>query len=273
LTYASDQLSVSDSAPRHLFIFTGTPTVYRYTSAEADLTYSANLYTALAGLTHGSMPISAEVGNARELIVEMPITAQVVQDFGFGMPMRNLSFALLRLQQLSGVATKQWEGEVADIAAVGKLAKLRIPNKAAQYEVNVPGWYRQRGCNVPLFSTACGVSRATQDWATTVSSVSANGKTVVVASVNGVSDQIFRPGEIVRDTDGERRTIVSQIGTTLLLDAPFRTLVATNAVTLYSGCDGAILTCHSKFNNVARFRGLPFVGADGNPFKRGFGRY
>jgi len=268
VTYATDQLSVSDSAPIHLFIFTGTPTIYRHTGYPSDVVYAANAYTSIP-ISHGNADLALGAGDARELIVELPVTAQVVRDFGFGMPKRTLTLVVLRLQTLSGVATKIWEGNVADVAAIGRWAKLRVPNKAAAYEVNVPGAYRQAQCNLQLYSTLCGVVRADHLIATTASSVSANGKTIVVASVGGVFDQLFRHGEIVRDADGERRTIVSQIGTTLQINAEFRDLAVANAVTLYAGCDKRITTCHGKFANVENHRGMPYI-RDRNPFRSGF---
>jgi len=42
-------------------------------------------------------------------------------------------------------------------------------------------------------------------------------------------------------------------------------LAVGNAITLYSGCDRTLATCHSKFGNSENFGGFPLIPTK-NPF-------
>jgi hypothetical protein len=67
-------------------------------------------------------------------------------------------------------------------------------------------------------------------------------------------------GEVIRLSDGERRGILDQTGTTLTLDVPFRELVVGDALQVWAGCDLTIETCLAKFGNVPNFGGHPDIG-------------
>ena len=77
-----------------------------------------------------------------------------------------------------------------------------------------------------------------------------------------------KAGTITRDTDGEQRTISQQVGPVLTLTAPFRTIAAADAVTMYVGCRKEVGYCQSRFDNVVNFGGHPGMPKS-NPFTRG----
>ena len=62
---------------------------------------------------------------------------------------------------------------------------------------------------------------------------------------------------------GHRRTIITHVGATLTLQVPIPpgdyTTEYSKRVSLFSGCDGALDTCTSKFSNTRRYGGYPFI--------------
>ena len=267
MTWYTDDASVSDSAPADLYTFTSPSVTYRYTSAPADVTYAANVYTALAGLSRSTLG-GGSVVDPPELVVDMPISAAVAQAFAFGRAPRDLSFTLLTLQPVSGVALERWRGKVSSFATLGRTTKARIPLLVDDAFTGVIGSMAfQALCGHPLYSDSglCGANRDDFDYASTIATV--NGANITVASIVGQADQYFQSGEIRRDSDGEKRYILSQIGTEMILDAPFPTLAVGNVVTFWAGCNHTIQTCYAKFGAavVKSFGGHPYIG-DVNPF-------
>lgn len=257
MSYDSDESSVATGEPQEGYEFIGSATTWRYASGLASVTIDGNAYAPLAGLRRGSISL----GTTRDtptLMVDLPITAQVVQHYAFSTPPRSLRLKVYRQQTNSAEWIVAWDGEVRGISVKGNMATVSVPSALGErLSTTLPTLTVRRHCLHFLYDARCRVARASFDLATTVASVSADGRTVVVAGVGGNPDDWFRAGEIVRDADSERRSIIGQTGTTLLISAPFRTLANPDAVTLYAGCDHTAATCESKFANLNNFSGCP----------------
>lgn len=190
------------------------------------------------------------------LTVTLPVTAQLVIDYAFTTPPRSLRHRVHRRQARSAESVIVWDGQVVAFTPRGREAEVKSTSQlGARLGSDVPGIAFQRQCNHFLYDARCRVSRLPFDWSAAVTN--ASGLTVTVSSIGPVPDQWYRAGEIVRDSDGERRTIVDQLGAVLTLSSPFRTIANGNGVTLYPGCDHTIETCISKFNNRENFGGMP----------------
>lgn len=263
MTYLDDELSVSDGSRTELFEFIGPGTTWRRTSAAADVVYSGNTYTARAGLRAGVIAIGA-TSEAAALELTLPVSDAVVSAYGFGSPQRSLRLKVIWLQERSATAQTVWDGEVIAISPTGAMAAVRsVSQVGARMSTPIPAISIQRQCQHFLYDDRCRVDRGSYDVATTVSSIS--GYTVTVASVGGNPDDWFKAGEIVRASDGERRTIVGNVGAVLSLIAPFATLAASDSVTIYAGCAHSIEVCRDKFGNVVNFGGHPQIPSS-NPF-------
>lgn len=262
-SFADDEISQASSVPADGYEFVGSATTWRYTSGVTPITIDGNVYTPLAGLRRSLVKVGG-MQDTPELTVTLPIAATVVQHYVFATPPRSLTFNLYRYQATSGGFEQQWTGEVVGINPSGEMATMTIPSAfGSRLSTNVPSGTLRKTCAHFLFDDRCRVSAAAFDFGTTVSTV--DDRTIVVASVDGHIDDYYRAGKIVRDSDGESRAIISQIGTTLLIASPFRTLAGTNPVTLYAGCDHTHTTCESKFSNLANFGGFPTMPIV-NPF-------
>lgn len=266
MTYAADEESQAAGAPLEGFEWVGSASTWRYTSAIEAVTIDGNSYTPLAGLIRSSIGVGT-TQDTPTLTVTLPTSAQVVAHYAFATPPRSLTLNLYRYQAVSGEWVVAWTGEVASITAKGEVAEAVIPSAlASRLSTPVPSLAIYGHCQHFLYDARCRVVRASFDLATTVASVSASGTTVTVAGVGGAVDHYYRAGEIVRDSDSERRSIISQIGTALIIAAPFRTIAAPNPVTLYAGCDHQHATCTAKFANLANFGGFPTMPSH-NPFR------
>jgi len=260
--YADDELSAHGGAPVELIEFLGPQIAYRYTTGRIPVTYVSNTYAPSPGMKVGPMG-SATSTDPSALAITISIAEQVVRDYGFSDPPRSLRLKVYR-GQTGGQVRNTWDGVVTSIAPKGRMAQIRSSSKMGdRLKTAIPSIRIQKRCNHFLYDARCRVDRATFEHATTVASV--DGATVTVASIGLAPDQWFRAGEIVRDSDGERRLIKDQVGAVLVLSAPFRALDATDAVTMYAGCDHTILTCGDRFNNIVNFGGHPSLPAS-NPF-------
>lgn len=262
MAYSDDERSTSDGEPLELFEFIGPQVTYRYATGDQPFTLNGNLFTPTQA--SASAVGAAGVSDAPSLTVRVPVSSQVAIDYSFATQPRSLRLRVYRWQVSSADYRLVWDGRVTGITPEGRWATARSEsNFGSALDANVPAISFQRHCNHFLYSVTCKVNRLDFDLATQVTNV--NGAIVTVASIGGQADQWFRAGEIVRDVDGERRTIVDQTGAVLTLASAFRTLANGNSVTLYAGCDHLIATCHAKFNNRENFGGHPGVPSS-NPF-------
>ena len=263
MPYADDENSAHDGEPRELYEFIGPNTTYRYTSGTIAVTYLTNTYALVEGLRRSSVG-SGSTDDPVALEVSIACSAQVVEDYGFTTPPRSLRLKVYRQQVNSAEFQTIWDGVVVAISAKGRMARIRSASQMGDRLSNtVPSVSIQRTCNHFLYDSHCTINAATYDLAVTVSVI--DGAELTVNTIGGASDSWYRAGKIVRDSDGESRTIVAQVGTLLTLHSAFGVLAVGNAMTLYAGCDHTVQTCNEKFNNTVNFGGHPMI-PQSNPF-------
>ena len=116
------------------------------------------------------------------------------------------------------------------------------------------------GCHRTLYSAGCGVSKAAK---TVAGSVTAAISRSAVASALAQADGYFNLGTLVFNTGanaGISRTVKSYAGGqfVFILPLPYDPTVG-DTFSVYPGCDKTQATCTSKFSNLARFRGMPYI--------------
>ena len=263
MAYLDDELSTDDGSRANLIEFVGVATTWRYTNAPNAITYAANVYTPIAGLSCSAT--GAGGSDAAAMVVTLPVSSAVVAAYGFAYPPRSLLLRVRVWQENSAEARKVWEGDVVGIAPRGAMAQARsVSLVGTRMGASIPSVTISPRCQHFLFDERCRVNPASYDHATTVAAI--DGSELTVASIGGYPDDWFKAGRIVRDTDGEGVTIVGNTGAVLSLLGAFGTLSVSDAVTLYPGCDHLIVgDCLDKFNNVVNFGGHATV-PDSNPF-------
>jgi uncharacterized phage protein (TIGR02218 family) len=145
---------------------------------------------------------------------------------------------------------------------------LRVPSITDDaMKVRLPTVRAQRLCNHVLYDTQCRVDRSSFQFTTTI--VSQSGATLVLSSAAGKPNQWATFGEVVLAATGERRNVLSQIGTTFTISLSFVGLVGGDTVTVFAGCNHNLFTCRDKFNNVINFGGMPHLNSTSNPWVPG----
>lgn len=258
MSFTTDEQGVETSQPIELYVFTLGVTVIRYADRAGVYSFGGNNYTGVAGLKRRRItrePVTS--GSVPELEIE--IAASALATYVPSQPPNPATVTITRVQPTGSQVV--FQGDVASFKGAGdtgELLILRCESKTgARLRTVAPGSVCAPHCRHVLYGNKCRALRTDHDTATTVSSVT--GAVIVVAAVPA---NTLVGGEIWGPSDTEKRTIIKQVGTTLTVDIPFLSLAATNAVTLYDGCNKSIQTCKLTFNNVPNHGGAPYA-----PFK------
>jgi uncharacterized phage protein (TIGR02218 family) len=259
MTFVADDQSISSSAPVELYTFTAGTTIYRMTSCDEDFSFGGNVYTATA-IARSNTRFSP-TDEPHEQLVTMPASHVLLRDNVFTTYRSKLEVTITVVQQVSGTSQVLWAGPIVNVSVSGRTATLRVPSQLDDVLATpIPSRVFSRKCGHRLFDDTCKLVEATFTQSTTVSSHT--GRTVVVGSVFGAVNGYYQAGEVVRVSDGERRLVVAQVGTTFTLSSPFPELVDGDSIHILAGCDHSAVTCGSaKFNNIDNFGGHPFIDA------------
>lgn len=271
-TFDENERSASQSRPIDLYTIVTPTATYHVTSYARDINYLGQGYTALT-MERSDQDISQDA-TGRELTIRLPVSHGLVQSYASsGIPPRSVSVRVTRLQELSGEAQQDGFGFVQSLAMDGPhVAILRVPSLTDDaIKVKLPILSASRTCQHILFDRGCtpssvdGPQRAS--FTAVASVVSQVGVTLTVNTLSGYPDQWKQFGEVVHTATGERRTILSQVGSVLTINAPFVGLTVGDGVTVFAGCNHSVLDhCGSKFGNVRNFGGHPFVTQVINPW-------
>lgn len=257
-TFDDDEKSIQDARPAHLYTITTPSTTYRLTSYSTDLVFGGNTYSA-GSISCDSVGLG-QIGQGRALSINVALSHALAQDLLVGgIPQKDVTVQIVTLMQRANATRGLWLGHVSDLATDDKagVLKLRVPELVDDYvSVRLPVLVVQKVCQHGLYDAGCTMNPASFQVSTTLGSVSADGLTLTVSSMGGQPDQWAQYGKIT-DGGGEARSIVSQVGTAIVIDVPFRTTTPGGTYTINAGCDHTVQTCKTKFNNVINYGGHP----------------
>jgi hypothetical protein len=176
---------------------------------------------------------------------------------------------------LSAIAyspTVIFTGDVASVSLRGSVLNASCVPGGTVFDIRVPRFLVQPGCNHRLFSTGCGINQADWTFTATVRNAGTAGwpftfELESLARVTGPAPTYtadwFAGGWIV--LAGKRLPILRStspsggIFTVTLSRDPHPFPVVGQTVNLFPGCDLRRETCAARFNNFANFGGHPFV--------------
>lgn len=155
-------------------------------------------------------------------------------------------------------------GRVAEITGVGRTkATFNIKSHIEILNISLPRNLYQPGCVNNLGDTACGVNLAPYAVAGTV--LTGSTASGILANLPQPSNYFsygkltFTSGANAGFSRGVRAHLYALPAQIALL-SPFPVAPAIgDAFTVYPGCDKMMTTCYSKFSNIPRFRGQPFI--------------
>lgn len=268
MAYDTFEQSIQDGAPVEIYTFSASTGTYRLTSAEEDVTFGS-LFTAtqISRSNAEIMPLSQQV---RAMTISLAMAHPLAQVLVRGIPPRNVEVVISRYHRGDSASEQVWRGYVSVVESDDVFVRLTVPSSMdEQQAVRLPIAVAQRTCNHMLYDRGCTVDRDYPVYqneafmsASAVATISADGYTITVDALEDGSS-VARDndwatlGEVRRVSDGERRSIVQQTGTTLVLDVPFATLEVNDDLEVYAGCDLTAEACAVKFANIANFGGEP----------------
>jgi len=268
VSYEDIEISAEDGRPVELYEFRGVTGDFFYTSHQRQVTFNANVYTPVAGLTRRQLSIGVEGGaSSSTLEVLLPYNLDLAREYAYGDAPPQLSFTLWRghLSDPDEAYRAIWQGEVTTWSVKGLEARLKIPSIfAVALSQNMPPRRWQGPCNHVLYDSRCGVNRNDHAVNTTVTAISSG--TVTVANLPWTGNEGVG-GELVVLGSNERRMITATSGTAISIQSSFSAIAVGDNVIAYEGCDHSAETCRDKFNNFENFGGFNLIPGL-NPFLR-----
>jgi hypothetical protein len=251
-----------------------TPEVTRWTNYEKPLTRTGDGTYETARIEHSGFRFGIDLGGGKvDLTTDRFAGNPLLKFIPFSAEARLLLEIREGAPEAPDAATLVWSGEVAEASGNGKRIKARGDVFGSVFERKFPRFLMQQDCNVTLFSSACGVNKATYQVSGTMTSSVGNVITVTCGSTQAAN--YYARGEVWVGAGStlERRLILSSApgtGTQVLtIDRPIAVNGAGGvAAVFWPGCDGQYSTCGSKFSNKLRFRGHPFMPRDNPALKR-----
>lgn len=214
-----------------------------------------------AGMDVGSLAFTLRAGDSA-LLGSTRVTTAAVQG--------QLNGARLTVERaildapggtIQGVLTR-FEGTVSQVNPSSTVVELEVAPDIEELNREVPRHAFRPACNHTLFDSGCGLARATFLYAETVAAGTTT--TSVVLSSSAYPAGFFAGGTITFLTGalaGLKRTIrAHDTGGTVRLAVALPSVPANgDDVELTPGCDKTRQTCSSRFSNLVRFRGFPWV--------------
>lgn len=266
MAYSVFEASAEAGRPIELYIFTIGATVYRYTSAEDTVTYSANDYLPRP-MDRTSPSLSSGEGGRQQLELTLPKDDPVASRYIGIVPATRVELEILRFHRGdSPNGYVLWKGRItsARFERQGTVCKLSSVSSESALSRPTPGRKYQGLCNHVLYDSLCQVVKATFTHSGTVTAES--GRTITVSGLSGKGADWALGGTVT--IGSEFRLITAQSGDTITLQVAFPSTVVGTSVDVLAGCDHTLATCNSKFSNAINYGGFPFVPTR-NPIQSG----
>jgi uncharacterized phage protein (TIGR02218 family) len=273
---SSDLLALFDSGDDFIMADLWTLTlpggsVFRWSGADVSLIANGNTYPLGPIIERGAV---SEKRGLEVATLDVGITANA-GDLINGVPLipfirsHGLDGAVVRLDRGFGTdwalpltgTTLRFAGKVTAISAIsGSTAKLTVSSWAVLLNVNMPPNLYQTGCLHAVYDSGCGLSASSFAASGTMS-----GTPTQMTFASGVSatNDDYAQGRAVFTSGGNNgvsRPIKTNSGGTFTLLQPLPVVpTAGDHFTVYAGCDRTMGRCQTKFNNLAHFKGTPFV--------------
>lgn len=247
-------------SPYELYKWEGTYRSYYMTSDKVTHTFEEREYVPVPGLTRSSLKCNTHEDSDSSLEIKVPISQQLVKDYGFQISPPELTLYVYRFHRAISDYIIYFKGKITSIDTTGEESTFKIPNTFGTILAgNVPNVYIQPPCNNVLFDELCKVDFELNSIETAIATV--NSTTITVDSIGSFPNDWMKGGEIAFKFRNERRTIISQTGTSLVIAYPFSRAGVGERVILSAGCDHSFSGTNGcpKFSNQVNYGGFPFV--------------
>ena len=161
---------------------------------------------------------------------------------------------------ISNGTVVMFSGRVSNAEFDRTMADIEVKSDFELLNIQMPRNLYQPSCSYALYSTGCGAVKATFTKSYTITSTSTSS--IFNTDVAEASD-VYSQGIIVFTSGvnaGVKRTVKYQTNGTVAISLPLAyTPNIGDTFDISQGCDKTKTTCETKFNNIANFRGFPYV--------------
>jgi uncharacterized phage protein (TIGR02218 family) len=161
---------------------------------------------------------------------------------------------------IGNAAVVSFHGLVATIDNIGRLScKMTVKSMLNKLAVDMPRDIWQPSCLNTLYDGLCTMVKSTNGSSGAVGT----GPSLTYIPWSSSAADIYDQGTITFESGanvGVSRTVRQSTTSGLTLSRPLDYLpTAGDNFVVYKGCDKTMATCQARFNNLANFRGFPFV--------------
>ena len=247
--------------------------ILRYTNADVTFAYNGASYLANSVLIDG-LKYRASVGlevDQQQITIAALSTDTITGGAPFLQALRDGAFDGCEIERdrvffsdrIGGAAVGAvilFKGRLGTVDQIGRTsAKLTVNSDLVLLDIDMPHNIYQPTCLHTLYDSGCTLVKNAFGGNGAVGL----GSTASVINWSGASGN-FQQGSITF-TSGVNAGVTANVnavaaGTSLTLGYPLQSASAPgDTFTVYYGCDHTPGTCQSKFNNLANFRGFPYV--------------
>ncbi len=241
--------------------------VQGFTDHDRDITYDSLTYKAATGFSPSAVENSASLRVDNLDVNGMLSSESITED---DILAGRYDFAEIDIFQINYTDTSQgilklrrgWLGEVS-LTRQHFVAEVRGLTQLLSQDI---GEYFSPSCRASLGDSRCKVNMASHT--VTGSATSVASRSAFTDSTRSEASALFSGGKITF-TSGANNGLSMEVkeyfyksssGGTLSLALPMPyTIAPGDGYSLQKGCDKTLGTCHSRFGNVANFRGEPHV--------------
>ncbi len=161
---------------------------------------------------------------------------------------------------IANALVTMFHGEVATVDNIGRLTcRMTVKSMLNKLAIDMPRDIWQPSCLNTLYDGLCTVSKSANAASGTVGA----SPTLTFIPWSGSAEGVYDQGTVTFEGGanvGISRTVRQSTPAGLTLQRPLDYLPAAgDSFVVYKGCDKTTATCAGRFNNLANFRGFPFV--------------
>jgi len=258
LTYQDIEDSIDSGSPIELYDFEYLGDHWRYTSADEDITYDLNEYTAVP-IDRSAFEVSDNIFR-NELDITVDRDNLFARKFILASPEEKITLTVYRGH--STFFVKMFVGQVSDFIFNKKDTKIKAaPFTSALARIELRRKF-QKMCPYALYEEKCTINKSS--WSVSGTILTITGTTITATIFSSKANGWFLNGYI-ETSDGIRRLITSHSGTTITILNEAEGLSAGKAFTAYAGCLRTVGDCKDKFSNFINYGGQPYIPTI-NPF-------
>lgn len=265
MTFDTQETSLQAGRPVEIYTFARETQLFRYTSADRDVTVSSNLYTAVP-IERPEIEASQELARAG-ITITGPRNLGVADLYRVAPPSTPITVAIQQYHEGDGALALIWSGRILSVGWAGGECQIGCEPVFTSIKRNGLRRFYQIQCPHELYGPECGLDRDAHRLDALADSI-----TGLVVGVSECALQVngFYAGgyfEYLVDSVYERRFITDHTGANLTCERLPVGVAVNTPLRIFKGCDHTDTMCASaKFsNNILNYGGFKFMPLT-NPF-------